>query len=286
MLPATTSIILGALYARGAPRSLDTPKRAWPEVVRSLRRISATLESAADALRLQGFWAEATVLQTGGLLSWAEAQHSGGHWLTAECPSYPRAWLQSLGDSAPPVLWLEGQMPPAPFLTIVGSRYVERPVLAFAAGCASTGVNLGRTIVSGGANGCDTAAANGCLRSGGNLIEIFPFGLNAPHQRRGTGLSVCAPDETFTRGSAMERNALLYAISTHSVVAHARFKQGGTWTGATDAHRRKLTQLLVRADGSQAAAALQALGALAISSPQELPALFQTGREQEQLRLA
>ena len=84
----------------------------------------------------------------------------------------------------------------------------------------------------------------------------------------------------------MERNALLYAISTHSVVAHARFKQGGTWTGATDAHRRKLTQLLVRADGSQAAAALQALGALAVSSPQELPTLLQAGPAQEQLRLA
>lgn len=286
MHPSTTPIILGALYARGAPRSLDTPKRAWSGVANALRRTSCTLEASSDTLRLQGFWAEATVLQTPGLLSWAEAQHVGGHWLTAECPDYPASWLQSLGDSAPPVLWREGQMPSAHFLTIVGSRYVDRPVLAFAAGCAAQGVNMGHTIVSGGANGCDTAAANGCLRAGGNLVEIFPFGLNAPHQRRGTGLSVCAPDETFTRGSAMERNALLYAISTHSIVAHARFKQGGTWTGATDAHRRKLTQLLVRADGSQAAAALQALGALAMTSPQELPTLLQAQAEQDQLRLA
>jgi hypothetical protein len=71
----------------------------------------------------------------------------------------------------------------------------------------------------------------------------------------------------------MERNALLYALAEYALVAHARFKQGGTWSGATDALRRRLCRLVVREDeGDLASRALAALGAVPLASPAGLGA--------------
>ena len=89
--------------------------------------------------------------------------------------------------------------------------------------------------------------------------------------------SVCEPYEEFSRGTAMERNALIYASSESSVVIHARLREGGTWHGAIDAHRRKLTRLMVRVDDAEAGnRALIALGAVPLRSPGELLTAFGT----------
>lgn len=81
----------------------------------------------------------------------------------------------------------------------------------------------------------------------------------------------------------MERNALIYAAADTSVVVHARLKEGGTWFGAVEAHRRRLTRLIVCDDRSFAGnRGLLALGATPLASPEALasalsvksPALF------------
>lgn len=75
-----------------------------------------------------------------------------------------------------------------------------------------------------------------------------------------TVLSVAGWGEPFRAALAMERNTLIYAACPWTVVVAARLKQGGTWTGATEALRRGLTTVLVGQDGSEAARALVALG--------------------------
>jgi hypothetical protein len=73
----------------------------------------------------------------------------------------------------------------------------------------------------------------------------------------------------------MERNALLYAFSPSTVVCHSRFREGGTWHGAIDAHRRRTTSLIVRDDGSPASRAFVALGAVPLGQPSDLAGCLQ-----------
>jgi predicted Rossmann fold nucleotide-binding protein DprA/Smf involved in DNA uptake len=68
----------------------------------------------------------------------------------------------------------------------------------------------------------------------------------------------------------MERNTLVYALGEAAFVAHARYRQGGSWHGATDALRRRLTRVLVTAspwhgEAESARRSLLALGAQSIA---------------------
>jgi predicted Rossmann fold nucleotide-binding protein DprA/Smf involved in DNA uptake len=168
-----------------------------------------------------------------------------------------------------------GAPPARPFLTIVGSRRPPCKALRFAAGVAEEALRLGFAVASGGAEGCDSAAAQRARRMAPGapaLIEILPRGLRPSDEcREGCLLSDCEPCAEFSGQRAMERNAHLYALSDFAVVAHARFKEGGTWNGALAAHRRRLCRLLVAADPlDRASRALEALGATPLRRPQEL----------------
>ncbi|MEA2553228.1 MAG: hypothetical protein QOJ65_1404 [Fimbriimonadaceae bacterium] len=82
----------------------------------------------------------------------------------------------------------------------------------------------------------------------------------------------------------MERNALLYALGDAALIVRAQFKTGGTWHGAIDAHRRRLTRLIVREDPSNPAhRALVALGAVPLSRPEELALALRAGPMQGEL---
>jgi predicted Rossmann fold nucleotide-binding protein DprA/Smf involved in DNA uptake len=276
--------VMAALYLRGAPRPFELKRGAWIQVERCLRLRAPDLGEASEALRLDGLWAEGMALHAAGLLTWAEELVEAGCVLTVADESYPRRWLERLGPSAPPAVWMRGKMPVGSFLAIVGGRDVGRVECRFARGCGAKAGELGYGVVSGGARGCDAAAMLGAAASERG-VAIVPYGMGLPprsdSKRDGAvcrgcegavcTLSACALDETFSTGSAMERNALIYAMADAAVVAHARFKTGGTWHGAVDAHRRKLTRLIVRADArNQAHRALVALGAIGIRGASEL----------------
>ena len=97
-------------------------------------------------------------------------------------------------------------------------------------------------------------------------------------------LSVCEPRETFSAGRAMERNALIYAAGRASVVGHVRFREGGSWHGAADALRRRLTEVLVYGEeGDRAVRALVALGARRLDHPKELEDALANPRTDERL---
>lgn len=261
------SIVLAALYLRGGPRPIELRRSAWPEVLKALRRCSADLLSASDALRDAGMWAEALVLAEPGLLSWAERKYEKGSVLTPADAEYPCRWVRVLGSGAPPALWKVAEIPPIPLIGIVGSRHIPRAVARFCTEVARTGVELGFGIVSGRAEGCDRAGAKG---AGDTLVEIVPYGLDHLRGRAGCVLSVCAPDESFSSAAAMERNALIYAAASHTVVGHARFKEGGTWHGAVHAVRNRLSRLLVRRSEEPGMRALAGLGGAWLDRPSDL----------------
>ena len=218
----------------------------------------------------------ATILATSGLLAWAEEAVETGAVLTVASEGYPLRWLQAFGDLAPPALWRAGVVPVLPWIGAVGSRRIPDAVMDFMAQIGNGISESGKGLVSGGAIGCDTAAETAALASGGAVLRILPHGLgHRPVEDEATQISLAAPNEPFSRGLAMERNALIYAAADATVVGHARMRQGGTWHGATDALRRRLGRVLVRDDGSPAARALKALGAEEVRSPNRLSELLE-----------
>lgn len=261
-------VTLAALYVRGAPRPFDLSKRGWPTVLRSLRTHSVSLPDVSEVLRSVGLHQEALAVESSELLSWAHSRVSDGEVLTAASPDYPTRWLDVLGGAAPPALWVRGLVPRSPFFSVVGSRSPSSANRRVAADCAREAVRLGFSVCSGGAAGVDRAAKVG---AGLAAIEIVPFGLD--HVRGDTGscfISVCAPWEGFSSATAMERNALIYAASSHTLVVQPRYKEGGTWHGATNASRKKLTRLLQLPGEDQATRSLLALGARTLNSVSDL----------------
>lgn len=278
------SIVLAALYLRGAPRAVELRRAAWPEVLRSLRKQACSPDKASEALREAGFWAEALVLEGDGLLDWAREQFDLGSVLTAVDNEYPCRWVRVLGTGAPPALWRLGAVSASPSLSIVGSRDIPNSVGQFCHRVGREASRLGFSVVSGRAEGCDRAAAGGARAAGGDVIEILPHGIALTRTPvAGCLLSVCAPEEPFSAATAMERNALIYAASSHTVIGHSRFKEGGTWTGAIHASRARLSSLIVRRSPDIAMRSLVALGGAWLDSPAGLASAIKTQRPQREL---
>ena len=75
----------------------------------------------------------------------------------------------------------------------------------------------------------------------------------------------------------MERNALIYAYGTHTVVIRPRYRVGGTWHGATDALRRDLGVVGVLGRRADAASeALTAIGAVRVPGVRDLAQFLAT----------
>ena len=226
----------------------------------------------------------ATLLETRGLLDWAERTVESGAVLTAASEGYPLRWFEAFGDLAPPAIWCEGSPPSLPWVGAVGSRDVDIEVSDFMVEIGERTANLGRGVVSGGATGCDSAAERAALRVGGPVLRLLPHGLqHRPAEDGAVHLALAAPDEPFSRALAMERNALIYAAAEATVVGHARLRQGGTWHGASDALRRRLGRLLIRSDGSPAERALRVLGAEGMGTPSDLADLLAQSPPQRHL---
>lgn len=253
------SAVLAALYLRGLPSGAAAPPvRQWPNVLAVLRR--AGVQGAppecpselADRLREAGFWQEASRLMD--ILRWRQALLllERGQVLSVEDSGYPEPW-RARGGVSPPVLWRQpGRVALAEcpsFIAVVGSRRISRPVRAFAERAGERLVASGRTLISGGAVGCDRAAARGAASEGGAVVELLPCGFDRSVPSSAERWSLVAPGEGFSTALAMERNLLLYAASERSLVVHARFREGGSWQGAVAALRAKVGPIFVREPG-------------------------------------
>jgi len=274
---------LAALYLRGIPRPAQISRRRWLRVESCLRCADCIVASAPDALRSEGFWEEAITLESTALVDSVRRLLELEALLTAAHPTYPSRWIERLDVAAPPALWKHGSMGDSPLSGIVGSRHVERPVLEFAFEVGRQSAALGYSVVSGGAAGCDSAGADGCVDAGGIAVELLPHGIDLYNREDRCGLSVCAPGELFSTAAAMERNTLIYASSEQTVIVESKFKAGGTWIGAIEATRRHLCPLIVRDDASQASKALIALGATPIVAPSQLASALDIARTQKGL---
>lgn len=196
--------------------------------------------------------------------SLAEAERQGIVPLTRISAAYPTQLARRLGTSCPPALFCRGEMLllQRDCVSLVGSRALREGGRRFAQRAGQLCAQEGHVLVSGGAEGADTAAQEACLASGGSVI-VFTAGR----------LCDCAPRERvlyvseggwrlpFSTPRAMSRNRLIHAMGEKTLVAQTGYGSGGTWNGTLDNLRRGYSPVFICDDGSEGARALIARGA-------------------------
>lgn len=117
-------------------------------------------------------------------------------------------------------------------------------------------------MVSGGAEGVDTAAQCGFLQQQNGGLILVPARPVEELMRQdylkaamacGRLLLLCDtwPDEPFSPAKALGRNRVIYALGDAAIVVAARREQGGTWDGVSACLRGKHTPVYaVSADGA------------------------------------
>ncbi|MDF3065231.1 MAG: Rossmann fold nucleotide-binding protein Smf [Polyangiaceae bacterium] len=150
--------------------------------------------------------------------------------------------LADLGQP-PQRLYLEGQLPRGPAVAIVGTRGASAEAVVWVRGFASELASRGVTIVSGGAEGIDTAAHEGALAVGGLTVVVAVPGLsrpfpeqNGPLFRRvveagGAYLSLYPEHQAAKRGHFFARNGVLVALC-HALVVGQTGVVGGSRNAA------------------------------------------------------
>ncbi|HVR20695.1 MAG TPA: DNA-processing protein DprA [Polyangiaceae bacterium] len=138
----------------------------------------------------------------------------------------------------PQTLYVRGELPREPSVAIVGTRHATIRGLGFAESLAHDLASAGVAVLSGGAEGIDTAAHLGALRSGSRTAVIAPASFDSPYpaenaplfQRvvEGGGAYVSlVPDGSRTQQAMFfPRNACLVALAHVVVVVEAGFRSG------------------------------------------------------------
>lgn len=114
---------------------------------------------------------------------------------------YPRHFC-GLGNDTPPLIHVLGNrelLNREDNVTIIGSRAADRDGLAAASRMAEQIGGAGHVVISGLAEGCDTAAHRGCLDAGGQTVAIVASGLDIVYPKSNKALQ----DEILANGGAV-----------------------------------------------------------------------------------
>lgn len=170
----------------------------------------------------------------------ADLQQRGVSLLTKASPEYPSRLRQRLGDSAPPILYVWGNLRlfRKQAVGFCGARDVSDQGLEVARDCASQLADWGWTVVSGGARGVDAATHHAALEAGGSTIIVLPAGILSHNLRRALKrlvtkqrtliISEFAPTAPWSVANAMERNRTICGLSAALVVIESG-TSGGTF---------------------------------------------------------
>lgn len=158
-------------------------------------------------------------------------------------------------ESAPVEAFLTGELPPRPWVAIVGTRVPSKEARSFAFTLARRLSEASVSILSGGAAGIDAAAHLGALRARGRTLVVAPSGWRRPspvgHRRlfeaivRGGGghLSLSDPEQVAARWTFFRRNRCMVAMADAAVVVEAPLRSGAR--NAASSARRLGTKLFV-----------------------------------------
>lgn len=184
-------------------------------------------------------------------------EQSGLSVLSALDDGYPAAWRDRLGPTAPPILHAVGNLGllAQGGIGVVGSRNADAVALGVACAVAKEAAARRRPVVSGGARGIDQTSMEAALDASGSAVGVLTDSLSRrvakPDVRRAVlegRVCLCTPYKPsagFSVANAMGRNRLIYALSELTVVVASDDGSGGTWEGAVEAIRGRLTDVVV-----------------------------------------
>lgn len=171
--------------------------------------------------------------------------------LTINDQEYP-ANLKALPD-APPVLFLLGHLleGDSASVAIVGSRSATSQGLALAKELAAGLAQKGLTVVSGLAEGIDTAAHQGALQGGGRTIAVLGSGIRVIHPRenenlakeimeRGALISELHPNAPPLVQNLMARDRIVSGLSRAVIVVEAEEQSGSLHTASEAKNQGRL----------------------------------------------
>ena len=180
-----------------------------------------------------------------------EEWQRSGIWIVSRSDvDYPSRMKDHLKDKAPPLFFGVGDksLLTGGGVAIVGSRKVDSEGEAFTRKAAELCVANRMEVVSGGAKGVDQIAMNTALDAGGIAIGVLAENLlrksldrtarNAIADGRLLLISPYHPNASFSVGTAMARNKLIYAMADFGLVVQCEYKTGGTWAGAEEELKR------------------------------------------------
>lgn len=139
----------------------------------------------------------------------------------------------------PERLFLHGRLPRGPAVAIVGRRHPSPEAVEFTRTLSANLAAAGVIILSGGAEGIDTAAHLGALDVGGLTVVVTPAGFDHPFPKKngalfervvdsGGGYLSLYPDDVPAHTSQFfARNGVLAALSNAVIVAQTRIRGGG-----------------------------------------------------------
>ncbi|KGM11354.1 DNA-processing protein DprA, partial [Cellulomonas carbonis] len=174
----------------------------------------------------------------------------GGDVVVPGDPRWPAA-LDDLAAAAPHALWTLGGGDLAAALdgsvAVIGARactaYGERVTAELTAGL----VDVRRPVVSGGAYGIDAVAHRTTLRCGGRTVVVLAGGVDRPYPAGnarllaevvasgGTLVSEVPPGSVPSRSRFLQRNRLIAAGGSVTVVVEAAWRSGALNTAGTAA---------------------------------------------------
>jgi DNA processing protein len=145
-----------------------------------------------------------------------------------------------LADLAKPPerLYLRGELPRGPAVAVVGTRRPSAEAVAFTKSLCADLAAAGVAVLSGGAEGIDTAAHEGTLAVRGVTVVVAPGGFNRPFPEEnaplfqrvidsgGAYLSLRADDEPANNSIFFARNACLVALAHAVVVTQLPWRSG------------------------------------------------------------
>ncbi|MDO9252930.1 MAG: DNA-processing protein DprA [Hydrogenophaga sp.] len=234
--------------------------------------LSSIQEARLERKRLEFLLGRGTAMAL-ALERWAR----GGLWVISRGDvAYPQRLKRRLKNAAPPLLYGAGDkaLLEKGGLAIVGSRKASPSALSYTRAISAKCANEGLAVVSGGADGVDTAAMQGVTEVGGYGIGVLPSDLlkTSLNRQNRMGLqegrlvlvSPFYPEAGFGRGAnAMARNRYIYTLADQALVIDSALEGGGTWTGAVENLKHRWVPLYVRSPGEGAGnAALITAGAL------------------------
>lgn len=153
-------------------------------------------------------------------------------------PDFPDSLIQG-GRPLAPVVFYKGNksLLYAPSVGMCGSRHVSAEGLEAAVKSGETVTRMGLAVISGYAQGVDTATHLAALRTGGNTAIVLAEGFDHFRIKRDFAkdfdpdrtliLSQFSPGQPWQAHAAMSRNALIFGLSKALLVIEAG-ERGGT----------------------------------------------------------